>query len=115
MPGRACLGCHGEDPSDRGFLTVAGTVFADVRQEDDCPGVDGAEVELTDATGRRVRLPTNLAGNFYLRTPVVFPLRARVIAGGRVRAMEDDVEHGDCNACHTASGEADAPGRIVRP
>jgi len=29
--------------------------------------------------------------------------------------MEDDVEHGDCNACHTASGEADAPGRIVRP
>ena len=77
----------------------------------------GAIVEITDFDGATFSLETNTAGNFMLLITerVVFPIRARVIANGEIRAMRGTVASGDCNTCHTQDGASLAPGRIVLP
>lgn len=124
-PGRDCIGCHARTQHGPRF-SVAGTLFNAGHEVDDCLGFDSdaqagqsAEVELTDATGRRLFVVANRVGNFYTTVPLRFPLqRVRVFSpGGQVREMGAPAPHGDCNACHTrlgtitASGEA--PGRVI--
>lgn len=117
--GQPCLACHdayfGEEP----HMAVAGTVFATPIDE---ITVEGAVVELTDATGSKVTARTNCAGNFYIEladwTPV-YPLRAVVtctLPDGRTRrnVMGTRIERdGSCSSCHTneAPGQ-DTPGRV---
>lgn len=117
-PGEDCIGCHereGEGPR----FQVAGTVYTVAHEPDDCNGVDGVSVEITDAEGTVVTLPTNSAGNFMHEdgeTRLVFPVNARVIGSdGSERAMSGDIEDGSCNACHTEDGANDAPGRVMAP
>ncbi len=115
LPGRACLQCHDRTRGPSAAMVVAGTVFGDVRQRDGCPGVPEQRVVIVDAEGREVSFTTNLAGNFYFRQPLVFPVRARVEDGDTIREMQEPVDSGDCNVCHTVLGTEMAPGRIVRP
>jgi hypothetical protein len=118
FPGMACTECHmmdfGTPP-----LTVAGTVYATGHEPDNCNGAVGAIVEITGANGLVFSLETNSAGNFMwslIDDPrVVFPISARVINNGNVRAMMGTVMTGDCNTCHTQDGVSSAPGRIVLP
>jgi hypothetical protein len=46
---------------------------------------------------------------------IKLPYHAKVRQGGRERAMNAPQMVGDCNSCHTQTGQNGAPGRIVVP
>jgi hypothetical protein len=113
-PGRDCIGCHssgGEGPR----YTVAGTVNAAFDEPDDCLGVPGVSVSVTDANGQAVELTTNSAGNFFTRASLVMPVQIRLAFEGRERLMTSLPPVGACASCHTQTGANAAPGRIVVP
>jgi len=116
-PGRACITCHNtyEGP---GFA-VGGTVYPSAHEPDDCesPSAGGAQVVITDATGRELVLEVNEVGNFNSQPGemIVMPIRAKVVQGGLERVMFGERMTGDCNSCHTQDGLNGAPGRIVLP
>jgi mono/diheme cytochrome c family protein len=116
-PGGDCIGCHAEEGEGPRYV-IAGTVYADAREPDDCFGVPGALVEITDASGSTWKLPTNDAGNFFLEQedgPVVMPYTAVVTIGDMQRPMAAAQTTGACGSCHTVEGLNLAPGRIVTP
>lgn len=124
FPGRDCIGCHArEGEGEAPVFHVAGTIYPTGHEPDSCYGVgtlSGVKVEVVDSAGRKYMLAPNGTGNFYLEqrvsTPFTPPYRARLITnGGAVRQMVGEQDDGDCNACHTAGGTSDAPGRIVIP
>lgn len=59
------------------------------------------------------------SGNFSLSDEdtrrIQVPFRAKVVAGGKERAMGREQSTGDCNSCHTEQGANGAPGRIMLP
>ncbi len=113
-PGGDCIGCHKQMGAPR--YDVAGTVYREYDEPDDCDGAMGIVVEVTGADGRVFRVRTNGAGNFTLRDSALrFPATTRVIEGDRVLEMSGEIDHGDCAACHTAEGREGAPGRVVTP
>jgi hypothetical protein len=60
----------------------------------------------------------NERGNFLLESwevSIGMPYTARVLFGGRSRAMTTPQSDGDRNGCHTAAGDMMAPGRIMLP
>jgi len=115
-PGASCIDCHakGEGPK----FIVAGTVYQDVAERNDCYGVQGVVVQITDAKGKVIRMTTNRAGNFTLRTrgnAITFPYTAKVLFQGREAEMATPQSTGNCASCHTAKGENGAPGRVIAP
>ena len=116
-PGGDCIDCHserGEGPS----FAFAGTVYTDYDEEYDCNGVEGAEVEVTDAEGSTWTMTTNAAGNFFTYSrdaDPVMPITAVVRVGDAEHAMNTPQNDGDCASCHTAAGSGGAPGRVVVP
>jgi len=118
-PGRACIQCHTTQSDEGPIVQIGGTVFPTFREPDECFGVDGTSanvhVVITDAKGSVFDLPVAKTGNFALTTGATFPIRAKVVAGGKERAMSASQTSGDCNACHTESGANGAPGRITAP
>lgn len=117
-PGMSCITCH--DAANEGpHYAIAGTVFGDFDEPDDCAGVEGVTVEITGNDGTVFELPTNAAGNFRLTASqadaLVMPYTARVVDGGNIRAMSAAQTDGDCPSCHTSAGASGAPGRIVAP
>jgi hypothetical protein len=117
-PGMSCIGCHaaeGEGPS----YAIAGTVYGDYDEPNDCGGVSGVIIEITGGDGTVFELESNAAGNFRLRESqadaLVLPYTARVVDGANVRAMAAAQTSGDCASCHTSTGASGAPGRIVAP
>jgi cytochrome c553 len=114
-PGMDCIACH-EASNEGPRYTVAGTVHTGLDEPDDCNGVEGVTVEITDANGDVWTDDTNSAGNFFLRDgDIVFPITARIISDDGVREMATEVETGACASCHTADGEGGAPGRVMAP
>lgn len=116
-PGGDCIGCHAEEGEGPRYL-VAGTVYQDVGEPDDCFGLAGATVEITDAEGSMWSLITNDAGNFWIDQddgPVAFPFRAKVIHGDLELPMATEQSEGSCASCHTRTGENEAAGRIYIP
>jgi mono/diheme cytochrome c family protein len=122
-PGRACIQCHIDENSASGegdapIFGAAGTVFPSAHEPDDCLATStaGAIVTLTDATGTRYPLEVSVNGNFLVEDPAFLaPYIAEISFEGRVRSMVGAQTNGDCNACHTADGDHDAPGRIALP
>jgi len=114
-PGRSCIGCHAEHNGPK--YIVAGTVFAEIDERNDCTGFGGITIEVTDANGKPYTMVSNSVGNFYLpeseAVGFAFPFKAKAIRGEREFAMEDAQDTGDCASCHTATGENDANGRII--
>ena len=111
-------------PRDDGLhLDVAGTIYPTGHEPDDCHGVDstaaGADlvhVVVTDSAGMEFSMLPNDVGNFYLTSTLTFPLHAKVMnSHGGERAMVGTVHDGNCNHCHTQSGDNSAPGRITVP
>jgi hypothetical protein len=115
-PGEACIACHTEEREGPQFA-IAGTVFTNFDEPDDCNGVDGATVRITDANGDTYEARSNRAGNFFLdarNNPIATPYFAEVVFGdGTVATMGGARESGDCNSCHTQYGSGGAPGRIA--
>jgi hypothetical protein len=117
-PGGMCIDCHSR--KDEGpDLTIAGTLFPSMHEQDDCNGVDSsydAVVVITDANGKESQLKVNNAGNFYIEERAVAkPYHAKIIYNGNERAMAAAQTVGDCNSCHTENGAQGAPGRIYLP
>ncbi|MBS2019566.1 MAG: hypothetical protein JST00_42285 [Deltaproteobacteria bacterium] len=113
-PGVACIECH----KKRGpIYSIAGTVYPTAHEPDDCNGTSSAAttVVITGADGKTLTLPLNGAGNFFTKTPVAKPYRAKVVSGGKTREMVTPVTDGDCNTCHSVAGSDKAPGRVMAP
>lgn len=112
-PGASCVACHatGEGPN----YAIAGTVMGDYADPDDCNGIAGVIVRLTDADGGVHELTTNDAGNFYKKDGIPLPYTAEIESADGVREMAAAQTDGDCAACHTAEGAGGAPGRILAP
>jgi hypothetical protein len=115
-PGRSCIDCHakGEGPK---FL-AAGTVFQALNEPDDCYGVKGVVVQITDAKGQVLAVSTNASGNFFFGgrgTTMTFPITVKLISGSKTREMGSAQSTGNCAACHTAKGANGAPGRVIAP
>lgn len=120
LPGEACVSCHKSNfgPS----LAFAGTVYPTAHEPNDCKGtnVSGAVVQVTDAMNRVYNATVNTAGNFYAYAPpsLVPPYTVKVTYQGRERDMTGLITaptDGDCNKCHTETGDQGAPGRILLP
>ena len=123
QPGSACRSCHvvGGSASSKSW-DIAGTVYATAHEPDDCNGTSaaGVTVVITDAKGGVTSLPVNSVGNFYHNDLFGFaalpkPYTAKVVSGGKTRAMIGAQTEGDCNKCHTETGTSLAPGRIMMP
>jgi hypothetical protein len=115
-PGRGCIACHAQGEGPR--FIAAGTVFRQIDEPDDCFGVPGVVVLLTDASGKVFRMTTNQAGNFMLRqrgNVISFPLHARLQFMGKERRMLGPKQTANCASCHTSTGENGAPGRMMAP
>jgi hypothetical protein len=114
-PGMDCIGCHssGEGPT----LLVAGTVYSSLHEGDDCYGLAGATVQITQAGGQVLSAMTNSAGNFLIRSrgALSTPFTAKIIVNGMEKAMLTPQATGDCMSCHTQMGLNAAPGRIAFP
>lgn len=118
-PGVDCVGCHAKE-SEAPAFSIAGTVYASTapHDADDCTGVDGTEVVITDKTGKVFKLQTNATGNFFLDKSIavpVPPIHVKVVRNGEERFMLDAPSTGACNTCHGKAGANDAPGRILAP
>jgi hypothetical protein len=124
MPGHACNACHNDVAASTGetppIFRFAGTVYLSGHEPDDCVGsaAYGAQVWITDSKGVILSARVNKVGNFSLETSYPSftpPFTAKVRFQGRERQMLQPQSEGDCNTCHTSTGEMDAPGRIVLP
>jgi hypothetical protein len=115
-PGGNCIECHAAGEGPR-FL-AAGTVYRQLNEPNDCYGVQGVVVQLTDAKGRVHVLKTNRAGNFMLRArgqSLAMPFTAQVKLNGQSAEMATPQSTGNCASCHTAKGANGAPGRVIIP
>jgi hypothetical protein len=114
-PGSDCVGCHREENARA--LLLAGTVFPDrnpgggIEPQDDCLGLEGVEVVVTDAEGREHSTVTNRAGNFYfegspsdLPLPYEAEIRWRLSGEARRTPMATTPEYGGCARCHGSEG-----------
>ncbi len=114
LPGANCLACHEAgvpgDGDEEEEMTAAGTVFAD---EWGTMGAANVIVRIIDATGYVVEKTSNSVGNFYTGRDLVFPITAQVERDGKVLEMDDPVDEGGCNSCHSCSGEAE--GKLYAP
>jgi len=127
--GQPCLTCHSEqhDPGGEHFL-LAGTVY---RRAGDPEGLEGAEVVVADAAGRRFTARTNRVGTFFVReggsgeptqrgdgelhVPFrpTYPLRVKVVAGDVEQVMQGLIwREGSCAACHGGEPSASSNGWI---
>jgi hypothetical protein len=120
-PGVACRSCHVTLGSAGSYdFDISGTVYPTAHEPDDCNGIGGTTVVITDANNTDHVLSVNSVGNFYnndalgfLKIPV--PYTAKVVSGTSTRPMITPQTNGDCNSCHTETGTLAAPGRIMAP
>ncbi|RKH10439.1 carboxypeptidase regulatory-like domain-containing protein [Corallococcus sp. CA053C] len=114
-PGGNCIQCHADRGEGPRFV-AAGTVHAAAHEANDCAGIEGAQVTLTDANQKEYTLTTNASGNFFLHAgdakDFASPYTARISVDGVQRAMNTPQSSGACGSCHTAPGDNGAPGRI---
>jgi hypothetical protein len=117
-PGQPCLDCHARNDGPR--FAAGGTVFADLKQANNCFGLPEVEVHVVDATGKTLTTKANAAGNFYFEDAIAMPYSASIVFNGTTLPMGAKPTTGDCNACHTKNGTklgdfAQPSGRIYFP
>lgn len=120
VPGEDCLQCHGggggggERVDGARAWSLAGTVYATTGASAEA-GIEGVDIQVTDATGFSFTLHSNLVGNFYTAESVAFPARVCVSRRGSVQCMEGGAPNGACNSCHSIPASGDAEGRVAAP
>lgn len=115
-PGQACNACH--QVEDEGpIFAFAGTVYGNVQEADNCFGLEGYVVEITDANGVKHVATSNEAGNFFSEGAAIPTPYTALVRGpdGNERPMIAPQTDLDCNTCHGAVGLEGAPGRILVP
>lgn len=115
-PGGACIDCHMREDEGPSY-SVAGTLFPTLHEPTDCNGTSAADIVIMDEAGKTVlTLTPNRAGNFFSKSAVPSPYRAKVVStSGKVREMKTPQTDGDCNACHSEKGAQKATGRVRTP
>jgi mono/diheme cytochrome c family protein len=117
-PGGNCIRCHAESTGAPEFF-FAGTVYSTDEADDNCFGVEGATVVVTDDDGVEVEMRTNAAGNFYVETSeapdLSAPYRARVVYEGREAVMTEPLFSANCVDCHDGSNSGRIPPRMTIP
>ena len=117
-PGDTCINCHTTQKKCTKTsckFAIAGTVYPTAHEPNNCNGVAGSTVVITDANNKTMSLPVNAVGTFTTTTALVAPFTVKVINGSKTRVMTAKAPNGDCNSCHTATGTQSAPGRIMAP
>jgi hypothetical protein len=133
-PGQACNACHDTQTPKRPHYDIAGTVYANDNEQDDCSAtaaVDGVTVVITDknkkvftialqkgAEANATPAGKTAYGNFAADgLGIVPPYTAKLVSADktRTRPMVAEQTSGDCNSCHTEQGANAAPGRILAP
>lgn len=125
-PGQPCTLCHSKYYGAKPEMSVAGTVFADLKSFNT---VDNVDVVLTDAVGETRTATTNCIGNFFItkeswdpQFPIAAEIRYPVYdsAGNvtkddkdqiirKVKAMGSWINRdGSCASCHTLYGRVPA-------
>jgi hypothetical protein len=123
FPGRDCVGCHLDN--DGPPLAIGGTLYAYVQRGpavlatqtgEDCYGIEGKVVTITDANGQEFNLTTNRAGNFYVEgNPEDFAKPFSVDLNGWNVREDGTVQdtpmgmtpmYGGCARCHDPSLDA---------
>ncbi len=115
-PGRDCINCHRLSGGPE--YDVAGTVYHEDDEPDDCYGVAGAMVRIVDDDGRAFEMTSNASGNFLHEasgSTIVFPITATVITSTGERPMATPQDDGSCNDCHRLGGDRGAWGRVTIP
>lgn len=114
-PGFDCLDCH-QSSGEAEEVTLAGTVYEGPDEPDDCFGLEGVMVQISDANGEVHETQTNAAGNFLLmNVAIATPYSAKLIYEGREQSMVSMQTVASCNSCHSEMGANGAAGRIVAP
>ncbi len=115
-PGGDCISCHGQSGQGPSY-EIAGTVYASLTEEDDCAGLEGAVIEITDADQRVFTMASNAAGNFFMSpeeaADIRYPARVKAIYMGRENPMLGLLPYGNCTDCHTRNGNWTATGGRV--
>lgn len=114
LPGHACMTCHnGLTQAPR--FSLGGTVFASDPQSDDCYGLEGAQVVVTDAVGVEHKFDSNRSGNFFSIEGLEVPYTAKLVFNGVETPMITPQTNGDCNSCHRQGGMAVLRIRPINP
>lgn len=102
LPGANCLNCHtrGGDREAPTF-TAAGTVFTD---KWGTSGQNKATVRITDKNGKVYEQTTVREGNFRFQDNIAFPATVEVETAAGVKEMNEKIETGACNSCHSCTG-----------
>jgi hypothetical protein len=100
--GMDCLTCHNGTVDGASQFYVAGTLFSAATGT---TGLAKATIRITDAAGKIIDLVTatdNAPGNFYIDTPVTFPIHVEASSCPSTMRMPDAVQTngGSCNSCH---------------
>jgi hypothetical protein len=114
-PGRDCLACH-QSRGEAEDVVLGGTVYDGDGEPDECYGLQGVTLQLTDATGSVHEVVSNASGNFVMQEIAIpTPYSVKLVYEGRERAMLGMQTSLSCNGCHTETGTNGAPGRILAP
>lgn len=122
--GQACLECHKEGTNGAPKLKAGGTVYTLLTAVDGTSNLaTGHLIQLKMASDDTLVkfLAGNGTGNSNLKTTTITAsdtFTAQVVdANGKVVKSSGTATHNgerlNCNACHTATGKNDAPGRII--
>jgi hypothetical protein len=114
-PGRDCLACH-QSRGEAQEVVLGGTVYDGDGEPDDCYGLAGVTLQLTDANNVVHEVTSNASGNFMIEeTLIATPYSVKLQYEGRERVMLGMQTSLSCNGCHTETGANGAPGRILAP
>ena len=112
-PGQPCVTCHGESGPASGEFSLAGTVYALLRENELMPNV---LVRIKDINGREFSTTTNQAGNFFIRREEwqpVYPLQTSIRFSSLTKQMSTYIARSpSCADCHVHPPGPNSPGHI---
>jgi hypothetical protein len=112
-PGQPCVTCHGESGPASGEFSIAGTVYGLLRESEPVPNV---AVRVRDITGAERSVPTNPAGNFFIRSEdwrPTYPLQTSIRLNTLSKQMSTYIARAaSCADCHVHPPGPHSPGHI---
>jgi hypothetical protein len=79
---------------------MGGTVYPDQRSAAN-EGLEGVTVTIVDSAQQTLTMTSNKVGNFFIKTPIVWPADVTFTLGARSSNMIG-APSGACGSCHTA-------------
>jgi hypothetical protein len=117
--GQPCTLCHSDEGGRNPTFSVAGTLFQKPSEATTTKvPIEGAVIQVTDATGALRRLVTNCVGNFFVEESdwqPVFPLFVNLTNAATGSNFDMTTKIGrssSCATCHEDPAGTDSPGHI---